>query len=306
LNIPIALKSTIKTIAHAITNPGQHDARAYKVLFGPARGTWLNLDLRTQASYWIGAYDKWIIDRVPLRLLLRRGEVAWDCGAFVGYYTALFRKLVGAQGFVSTFEASSTIRRRIEQLPILNGWSNVDILGFAVGPDHSTITFSSEQGGSSGPVGLVAGCRSEVTAGLETVQSCGVVELVYEIGVRAPDFVKFDLETGEIFALNNGQRLFFEKRPIVLLELHGIEALNAALDFAKTYDYALADVYSLPENGGMLSRTAPGRWLEAFKERAASFVANPPIAPPHMTLAIPRARFNSIVEGRVEAAEARQ
>ena len=58
-------------------------------------------------------------------------------------------------------------------------------------------------------------------ANIEKVRCCGVDELIAEMGVPEPDFIKFDLEMAEEFALHNGDRLFPKKRPVILLELHG-------------------------------------------------------------------------------------
>ena len=290
------MKNLIKQFAFKLLAQGPNGGPV-RVLRGPARGTYLDLDLRSQASYWIGQYDRWILDRVPLEVLIKPGEVAWDCGAFVAYYTALFRKLVGESGDVHAFEASPANAARILELPNLNGWRNVSVHQFAIGPDHAEITFSAEQGGASGPVGLVEGERSGIEHGLITVRSAGIDEIVYEDGIAAPNFIKFDLETGEVFALANGHRLFSEKRPTILLELHGQRALEASLEFAATYDYSICDVYHLPADAGRSARSDFPGWLTQFSALAERFVAAPPEEPPHMTLVLP----NELLERRGSA-----
>src|SRR5262245_13956828 len=79
------MKSAIKWGAHKVLSWDGKSARPLTVLSGPARGVRLMLDVRSQGSYWIGNYDRWILDRVPIGKFLKSGDTAWDCGAFVGY-----------------------------------------------------------------------------------------------------------------------------------------------------------------------------------------------------------------------------
>ena len=56
------------------------------------------LDIRRNGAYWLGVYDSWILERIRISDWLPEGGVAWDCGAFVGYYSAIFRRVVGDRG----------------------------------------------------------------------------------------------------------------------------------------------------------------------------------------------------------------
>jgi len=105
-----------------------------KVLRGPAKGARLRLDIRKGGSYWLGNYDQWIFDRVPLQKILKPDWVIWDCGAYVGYYTAVFRKIISDKGKIFTFEAASNNYNMVKVIPELNNWKNVSILNLAVGP----------------------------------------------------------------------------------------------------------------------------------------------------------------------------
>ena len=94
--------------------------------------------------------------------------------------------------------------------------------------------------------------------------------------------------TGEIYARKNGNVIFSWKRPVILLELHGQEAQVAALEFAKTYGYVICDVCELPADKGAGAATDRAGWFKHVAGLAAKFMANPPVCPPHMTLALPR------------------
>ncbi len=217
-----------------------------RVLRGPAKGVWMEIDLRKEGSYWLGTYDQWLLSRIHLERLVKPGHVVWDCGAYIGYYTAILRRLVGDNGQVITFEASSKNYQRVARLPELNGWKNVIVLQRAIGPDHSVIEFVSNLAGGSGPYGLTKTYSDKDVLEVEKVRCVGLDELVYEQQCPIPDFMKFDLETAEEFALHNGPRLFSEKRPLLQLELHGEKAPAATGQFLERYDYAAWDVLQLP------------------------------------------------------------
>ena len=216
-----------------------------RVLSGPARGARLTLDLRIEGSYWLGTYDRWILDRFRLEDWLPAGGVGWDCGSYVGYYAAIMRKAVGPTGAVHVFEASSANYRRLANLPRINAWDNVRVWNMAVGPDHTSISFAGDLNGSSGPVGL--GKRYAGTPQVEQVVSSGLDELHWEYGVPLPDLIKLDLETAEEFALHNGRRLFTEKRPVLLLEWHGTQVMPAVWRFLQDYDYLTWDVLTFDQ-----------------------------------------------------------
>lgn len=216
-----------------------------RVLRGPARGSVLYLDLRHESSYWIGSYDDWIFSRIELQKIIKPGWVIWDCGAYMGYYTSVFRKLAGPSGTIHAFEASRLNFNRLKLLPQNNQWDNVHIHHKAVGPDHTDIKFVINLGGASGPADLSRVMDKSQELQMETVRSFGVDELVSEHLIPMPDFIKFDLESAEEYALKNGDVVFTKKRPLLMLEIHGRKCLEAAGDFIARYRYRAKDVYNL-------------------------------------------------------------
>jgi FkbM family methyltransferase len=238
------LKTLFKQVLYRLY-PREGGNNIVRVWGGPAKGVRMKIDIRLGASYLKGDYDQWIFDRVKLPEIVKPGMIAWDCGAFYGYYAAIFRNLVGPAGKVEVFEASGANYEVVSSLPQLNGWDNVRVHQLAVGPDHSTIQFTRNLGGSSGPFGLSKTYDETQQIELEDVTCSGVDELIEERGIPAPDIIKFDLESAEVFALHNGHHLFTNKRPLILLELHGREALEAAADFLEKYDYHAYSVWQL-------------------------------------------------------------
>ena len=240
------IKKIVKALLYKLLT-GKKGYTDLKVLSGPAKGAKLRLDIRKEGSYWLGNYDRWIFDAIPFNKIIKPGFIIWDCGAYVGYYTAAFRKIIGDKGLIHVFEASNNNYERLKFLPKLNNWDNVKILNMAVGPEHTTLQFVNNLGGANGPYNLSKTYAQSINElDIEIIRSCGVDELVYELGIEAPDFIKFDLETGEEFALHNGGKVFREKRPLVLLELHGEKAKEAAGLFFEKYNYGGVFMSDMP------------------------------------------------------------
>lgn len=266
------IKTAAKQLMYLLV-PKKNGFSDLKVRSGPAKGAVLRLDIRVNGSYWLGNYDQWIFDRINFAEYIKAGDVVWDCGAYVGYYTASFRKIAGEKGKVHTFEASNDNYETLKVLPTNNRWSNVYIHHMAVGPEHAELKFVNNLQGSSGPYGLGKEYReSESELNIIKVACSGVDELVYERGIDMPDFIKFDLESAEEFALHNGHRVFTEKKPTILLELHGQKTKDAAGLFFERYNYKGLLLDEMPDIKNVLRSKADFDKIEGV---------------PHMVLCIP-------------------
>jgi FkbM family methyltransferase len=239
------IKNLIKSSLHRMLKEKDGYVRL-STISGPAKGVKFCLDLTKEGSYFVGNYDDWLLKKVKLNQIIKPGWTVWDCGSYVGFYAAIFRKLVGSTGKVYAFEASTSNFNRLSELPKNNKWDNVYIINEAVGPDHTHIKFASNLGGASGPVNLSKKYGDQHLE-IEEVICRGIDELVTECKIPEPDFIKFDLESAEIYALKNGDHVFKNKRPKILLELHGEDCLKAAGVFLKNYSYQAADIYFLDD-----------------------------------------------------------
>ena len=259
----------------------------FPVLTGPARGAWLHLDLRSQSSYFLGTYDRWIYERVPLHRMLSPGQAAWDCGSFVGYYAAIFRKRVGPTGEVLVFEASRANYEALHPMPQRNGWNNVRIFHEAVGPENTSLTFVNNLGGASGPVGLGKDFSTQGQA-IETIEvrSLGIDEIRKTRASCSPQLLKLDLEAGEIHALKNGAEVFGHIRPYVMLELHGEEAGKAANQWLKEYEYDGVVIEKLPKWASLGSDA----YLKAYRSLSGQLGGDVRSVGylPHMLFCIPK------------------
>lgn len=219
------------------------------VLRGPARGLRFRLRLRdgyVESAYFLGKYDLRILKR--LEAIVGRGWTVWDCGTYLGFYTAFFARLVGPSGRVIGIEPDERNLRRTEQHMRLNGLTNVALLNAAVGAPLGRTEFVRDAATNSHipgcyigvtPEGYLAGREESATV---QVKCISLDQARLETGAPRPDLIKLDIEGAESVALKYAQDLIADAVPLIVLELHNPECDEAAWEFALATGYTLTDL----------------------------------------------------------------
>jgi FkbM family methyltransferase len=235
------------------------------VAAGALAGMRLNLDMQTEKDYWLGTYEPELLQAIAE--LVRPGMIAYDVGANIGYISLALAKAVGEKGQVYAFEALPANIERLRLNLEMNGMaSRVAVVAAAVVDRSQSVQFLIGPSGGMGKVEGSAG-RQEV-AYQEAIQVPGIAldEFVFDQGHSAPQVIKMDIEGGEVLAFPGMQRLLAGQPPLILLELHGPEAAEAAWT-------------ALVKTGYRICRMAPGfpgvPALEALDWKAY-LVAMPP------------------------------
>ncbi len=184
-----------------------------------------------------------------LQRCLRPGMVAVDVGANVGWHTLTMAERVGPRGHVYAVEPAEGnlefLRKNVEA----NGFANVTVLACAAGAADQTRTFHLRSRGSlhgfyAHPLG-------------DTVRTVEVEEKpLDDVIEKKIDFVKMDVEGGEVEALRGMKRLL-ATRPQVLVEWN-----PGTLERAGYAPNDLPDL--LREQGYMLRAVQPDGSLSAL------------------------------------------
>lgn len=227
-------------------------------LRGPAKGLRFKLDFgrSIEPAYWLGSYDQNIL--FALSNIVQPGWVVWDCGIYLGYYTAFFARLVGANGQVVAFEPDPYNLARAKHNTALNGYSNVQFVHAAVGSPLEVVDFIVSKNSNSHLPNVYIGSdrqfysSSERRDELIKVRSISLDEALADPEIPAPDLIKIDIEGAELNALRFVNSLVRTKRPLLVLELHNPECDSAAWEFAAHSDYEL---YSLDERKRIQDRS---------------------------------------------------
>ncbi|HEX7975445.1 MAG TPA: FkbM family methyltransferase [Anaerolineales bacterium] len=197
------------------------------VAAGGLQGLHLLLDMQSEKDYWLGTYEPEL--QAAVADWVRPGMVIYDVGANIGYISLLLSRVTGKAGQIFAFEALPANQERIRANLELNEMTaRMEVVPCAVVDRSRPVRFlvgpSNGMGKAEGSAG-----RQEVRYG-EAIEVPGIAldEFVYETGNPEPQLVKMDIEGGEVLALPGMQRLLAEARPLILLELHGPEAAEAA------------------------------------------------------------------------------
>ncbi|MBI4541914.1 MAG: FkbM family methyltransferase [Gemmatimonadetes bacterium] len=190
-----------------------------------------------------------------LREHLRAGDVLYDIGANVGFFTVLGARLVGAGGAVYAFEPlaenANALRRNVE----LNGFRHVTVIEAAVSraSGEGSLVLADEPTWARLASGG-AGGRSGRTVRVPLV---AIDELIAQGRVSPPSLVKIDVEGVEVDVLRGMERTLRHHRPVVICELHYTNAEVGAFFRRHGYDTAVLEregpIESAPADGHVVA-----------------------------------------------------
>lgn len=164
---------------------------------------------------------------------LKKGDVFFDIGANVGYYTLLASRLVGREGKVVAFEPVIRNLAYLYQHMLLNKTSNVTIVSAACSDSLSLAFFSS---GENFATGHIDGGTQENTLLVPTLSVDAVAQ---KTGV-SPNVMKIDVEGAELAVLKGAKTTLLAGRPTIFLSTHSAELRTDCLAYLKEFGYTVA------------------------------------------------------------------
>ena len=230
LRLPLALLPADTTVA---------------ILQGPLRGARWVIGSSTHGC-WLGSYE-YEKQRI-FSELVRPGQVVWDVGANVGFYTLLASRLVGPTGQVVAIEplpANVTLLRRHIQINFLR---NVAVVEAAVADRLGEGSFKA---GENSSTGSLSDQQDGFRVRLVTLDS-----LIADNALPLPNLIKMDIEGGEVTAILGASKLLSSQRPILLLATHGAELHAACVKHLKDDGYSVEGLggRDLQETDELLAR----------------------------------------------------
>jgi FkbM family methyltransferase len=209
-----------------------------RVAGGDLSGFELYLDLQREKDYWLGTYEPEL--QAAIQDLVEEGEAAYDVGANIGYISLLLARKLGPAGKVYAFEALPANLERLEaNLKANRLVSQVEVLPVAVVDRRRPVKFLLGPSGGTGKAEDSEGRKELDYQASIQVKGVSLDEFVYQDGNQAPRIIKMDIEGGEVLALPGMKRVLKDVRPLVFLELHGPEAVDAAWQVFKEADYRI-------------------------------------------------------------------
>lgn len=148
---------------------------------------------------------------------LKPGNVFYDIGANVGFFTVLAAKLITPTGAVYAFEPVPKNTTYIRQNIALNNFHNVTVIEKAVfnTTGQGELLVPSHPGGAA----LSTTTTPPDVQYAMTVELISIDNLVFQQKLTPPAVVKIDVEGAEINVLQGMCRTIQEFRPIVIYEI---------------------------------------------------------------------------------------
>jgi len=201
------------TLAACKTRPGPVPVRL-------ADGRRFYVDLTTgmqESLYFVGEFER-VLTEIAVQLI-DAGDVCIDAGANFGWYTSLFSLHAGLSGAVHAFEPTPRSFAELKKNYELNGEPNhVFLNDLALGEAAGTVQIHLFDGLTTGHASLAA--RETVDS---TAFDCRMITLdsyLDENRIENVNFLKADVEGGELQLLLGSTRLFDQPvPPIILMEM---------------------------------------------------------------------------------------
>lgn len=186
-------------------------------------------------GYWLGSFE--FEKRLQLEQTVKEGDIIFDIGAHVGFYTLLASILAGPSGRVFAFEPLPSNIQFLRKHLALNQIQNVTIVEAAVSSENKVGRFNPGPGTSMGML--------HPEGSLE-VQCVTLDGLMSEGRLPVADVIKIDVEGAENKVLEGAKNMLSIGHPTLFLATHGEEQSKACGDFLRSLDYRLENISGDP------------------------------------------------------------
>ena len=173
-------------------------------------------DAEQRKVYFFGHYHERYEAALVARLL-DPGEVFWDVGANVGYFSLVAAAAVGETGEVLAFEPGAASLERLTENVSLNPYKTIRIFNLAVADADGEATLYRADGIADSSASLFSAAAG--AAGGEVCRTVALDGWLKQEGLRPPDFLKLDVEGAELAALQGAAGILRESSPLLLVEM---------------------------------------------------------------------------------------
>jgi FkbM family methyltransferase len=198
-----------------------------RILQGPLKGKrWIAGS--SINGWWLGSWEQ--DKQIMFTKIISPGDIVFDVGAHVGFYTLLAAELVGPTGRVVAFEPVPRNLEILKRHIQLNGYTNVTIIEAAVSNSSGFVSFDAQPGQDSAGHISDKGCLQVSTIVLD--------ELVGN-KLPVPSVIKIDIEGAEYLALSGSKKILGTHHPVILLATHGSEVHDQCCNLLSNSGYSL-------------------------------------------------------------------
>lgn len=167
-----------------------------------------------------------------LRERLSDGDVAFDVGANLGYFSAVMAQAVGRDGEVAAFEPVGTTFRRLEETRRWSSLPQIKAFNVAVGDHEGTVRLWHARESSA-----IASTSYRVPGGRQETVELGTIDGYVTAGtVRPPRLIKIDVEGHELDVVRGAMGTIRTYLPDLIFEVNPLMAGGAGWDISDIRD----------------------------------------------------------------------
>ena len=194
-----------------------------------------------QYLYFYGTHDERHVVTKLLKII-QPGDICWDIGANIGFYTCLLASQVEDVGEIIAFEPALRTCGYLHENVSLNRFMNVTVVNKGLSDKiEQQHLYYAEAGLAEGTASLkyANDRRASERVTLDTIDN-----LTRELPV--PDFIKIDVEGYQLEVLRGGERCLKTHAPLLMAELKDVGETNQTL-FGEIENYVADLGYQLYE-----------------------------------------------------------
>lgn len=199
---------------------------------GPQQGT--RFSLTSGSHFWLGNYEP--ENAAMMERSLRPGDIAFDVGAHVGYFTIYMSRLVGPGGHVHCFEPRGINLRFLRRHLRVNRIENVTVHEACVGDSSRSARLETRQGGT--------GTAFLSESGDLPVRMVSLDDMIDRGELPVPKYIKVDVEGAETRVLRGAERLLSRHHPRLLVATHSPELFSECSEVLREYGYDVDSLFN--------------------------------------------------------------
>jgi len=179
-------------------------------------------------GYWLGSYES---EKVLIfEKTLKKGNILFDIGAHVGFYTLLSAELVGKEGKVFSFEPLMANYEYLKKHIEINNYKNITPFNVAVSDKDGFALFTKGENTSTGHL---------ASDGETKVRTIVIDDWINNKKLLVPDVLKIDVEGAELTVLKGAINLLNKYHPIIFLSTHSSDIHKKCCNFLLSLGYKL-------------------------------------------------------------------
>lgn len=154
------------------------------------------------------------------RKFIKKGDIAFDIGANIGYMSLMMADCVGQNGFVFAFEPIQNNFKSLINNISLNKFNNIRYFKLAISNTNSIIKIYKPLDNNQGSYSMIVD-PAKSNQEYEEVQTTTLDDFVEQKKIEAVNFIKIDVEGAEYEVIQGMHKTISKFRPIIFMEING-------------------------------------------------------------------------------------